>query len=259
MKLKHIIFTYLLFLTPIMLIANDFTNSIGINFKNIKSGSYMMGTSTSKCTKDNPYTYENEYKNCMNTINKNETPQHKVKIKSFYIATTEVTQGQWYAIMGTNPSKFKNNNSTMPVEQVSWESVQKFIKKLNKKEKTRKYRLPTEKEWEYAARAGSDKDWSFGNDRTLLNKYAWYDTSSTHPVAKKEPNNWGLYDMYGNVYEWTSSWYTKNYTTKGEHQYRVLRGGSYWSYADDTRSATRFNILNDKQYKDYGFRLVRSK
>lgn len=121
------------------------------------------------------------------------------------MATTEVTQGQWYAVMGNNPAYFQNGNPDMPVEQVSWYDAQAFIKKLNQKEHTNAYRLPTEEEWEYAARAGSSGKWCFGNSESELSQYAWYDGSTTHPVATKKPNKWGLYDMYGNVWEWTNS------------------------------------------------------
>ena len=175
------------------------------------------------------------------------------------MATTEVTQGQWYEIMGNNPAQFKNGNPNMPVEEVSWYDAQNFIKKLNKKEKTTKYRLPTEEEWEYAARAGSKGKWCFGNSENQLRNYAWYDGSSTHPVAKKKANKFGLYDMHGNVWEWTSSWYSKNYNSTREHEYKVLRGGS-WSYlARNTRSAIRY--FDSAAYRSIsgGFRLARTK
>ncbi len=112
----------------------------------------------------------------------------------------EVTQKQWHEVMGTNPSTFKGDD--LPVESVSWNDVQKFIKKLNKKENTNKYRLPSEAEWEYAARAGTTTRYSFGDDARKLRNYAWYYANSnfeTHPVGEKKPNTWGLYDMHGNV------------------------------------------------------------
>jgi len=246
-----------LLLTPLM--AKDFTNSIGMKFKDIPAGTYMMGTATPNCPKDNPFTTENEYEKCLGNISKEETPQHKVKVKSFYMATTEVTQGQWYEIMGNNPAHFKNGNPNMPVENVSWYDAQNFIKKLNKKEKTTKYRLPSEEEWEYAARAGSTTKWCFGNSESQLKNYAWYSGNSTHPVAKKKPNKFGLYDMHGNVYEWTSSWYSKNYNSTREHKYKVLRGGSFDYSAYDTRSADRSCSSLDFRSRNFGFRLSRTK
>lgn len=254
----------LLFLTP--LTAKDFTNSIGMKFKDIKSGSYLMGTatqSTASCPKDNPFTSQNERKDCVSkrtgSVSSNETPQHKVKVKSFYMASTEVTQGQWYEVMGTNPAEHKNGNPNMPVEMVSWYDAQSFIKKLNKKEGTTKYRLPSEEEWEYAARAGSSGKWCFGSTESKLREYAWYHGSSTHPVARKKANAWGLYDMHGNVWEWTSSWYSKNYNSARKHEYKVFRGGSYYDNANGTRSANRNSNSRDIRYFDYGFRLARTK
>jgi len=247
----------LLILTP--LTAKDFTNSIGMKFKDIRSGSYMMGTATPKCPKDNPFTSQDESAECMSSVNKSETPQHKVKVKSFYIATTEVTQGQWYEVMGTNPAEHKNGNPNMPVENVSWYDAQKFIKKLNKKEKTTKYRLPSEEEWEYAARAGSKGKWCFGDNESKLSQYTWYDGSSTHPVAKKKPNRWGLYNMHGNVMEWTSSWYSKTYKHSREHKVKILRGGCYFDDAACTRSAYRIGNSRGSRKNYYGFRLARTK
>ncbi|HLC15756.1 MAG TPA: SUMF1/EgtB/PvdO family nonheme iron enzyme, partial [Thermodesulfovibrionia bacterium] len=130
--------------------------------------------------------------------------------QGFFMQTTPVTQGQWKALMGNNPSRFKRCGDDCPVESVSWHDAQKFIEKLNKREGVNKYRLPTEAEWEYAARAGSDTAYCFGDDEARLSEYAWYDKNSdgrTHPVAKKKPNAWWLYDMHGNVWEWSEDWY----------------------------------------------------
>jgi len=128
-----------------------------------------------------------------------ELPRHKVTItKPFYIGKYEVTQEQWVAVMGSNPSRFKGRRR--PVENVSWNDVQKFIKKLNEKEKTTKYRLPTEAEWEYAARAGEPGSYCFGDLVADLPLYAWYyhnANAQTHEVGQLKPNSWGLYDMHG--------------------------------------------------------------
>ena len=245
--------------------AKDFTNSIGMKFVAIPSGSYMMGTatpSTADCPKDNPFTHQNEHQECVDKrtgdVSKDETPQHRVHIKSFYMATTEVTQGQWYAVMGNNPAHFQNGNPNMPVEQVSWYDAQAFIKKLNQKEHTNAYRLPTEEEWEYAARAGSSGKWCFGNSESKLGQYAWYNGSRTHPVAKKKPNKFGLYDMHGNVWEWTSSWYSKNYNSTRKHEYKVLRGGGCDNSAGYSRSAYRDISSRDYRHGVNGFRLART-
>ncbi|MEA2049265.1 MAG: formylglycine-generating enzyme family protein [Campylobacterota bacterium] len=267
MKAKIIIGSLLLATT--ILSAKDFTNSIGMKFKDIQAGSFMMGTSTpstKNCPKDNPFTNQNEKQDCIKKltggISKSETPAHKVSVKSFYMATTEVTQGQWYEIMGDNPANFKNGNPNMPVEQVSWHDANNFVKKLNKKEGTTKYRLPTEQEWEYSARAGSKTKWHFGDSENKLKDYAWYYSNSrntTHPVAKKKPNSFGLYDMHGNVYEWTSSCYTEDYNKSCYKSYKVLRGGCWNNDAWSTRSANRFFSSPENRNDCFGFRLARTK
>ena len=280
MKMKLLIPVALLIMTPLM--ANDFTNSIGMEFKEIPSGSFMMGTKTpskSHCPKDDPFTAENESETCIDKVeysySKAETPQHKVHIKSFYMATTEVTQMQYYQVMGENPAEFKKeklgyDSRNNPVETVSWDDAQRFVNKLNAKEGTNKYRLPTEEEWEYSARAGTTTKWSFGESESELGNYAWYDKNAykigkgnsgygTHPVAQKKPNNFGLYDMHGNVWEWTSSCYTENYDENCHENYKSRRGGS-WDYsADLTRSAFRLYYSPHFRYYNYGFRLARTK
>lgn len=248
--------------------AEDFTNSIGMKFVEIPGGSYMMGTttpSTADCPKDNPFTHQNEHQECVDKrtgdVSKDETPQHRVHIKSFYMATTEVTQEQWYAVMGNNPAKHQNGNPDMPVENVSWYDAQAFIKKLNQKEHTDKYYLPSEEEWEYAARAGSSGKWCFGDNESKLREYAWYDKNSrgkTHPVAKKKPNRWGLYDMHGNVHEWTSSWYSDDYNSPREHKYKVLRGGSCFNLTDNTRLTIRNLNSRNKRDNVFGFRIAKT-
>jgi len=138
-----------------------------------------------------------------------ETPRHLVKInKVFFMGKYEVTQAQWSEMMNNNPSEFKDD--IRPVERVSWNDVQAFIQKLNIKEETNKYRLPTEAEWECAARAGSESSYCFGSDINTLSLHAWYRKNSkdeTHPVGQLKPNAWGLYDMHGNVHEWCQDWF----------------------------------------------------
>jgi formylglycine-generating enzyme required for sulfatase activity len=172
-------------------LASTYTNSIGMKFVLIPAGSFMMG----------------EDKNFEETSDW-EMPRHQVTIsKLFYLGVYEVTQGQWESVMGNNPSKFKGNDK--PVEMVSWEDVHDFIRHLNQKEGHSFYRLPTEAEWEYSARAGTTSTNYFGNDLSQLGDYAWYEGNSgktTHPVGQKRPNAWGLYDMLGNVDEWVGDW-----------------------------------------------------
>jgi formylglycine-generating enzyme required for sulfatase activity len=197
-----------------------------------------------------------------------EWPVHRVHIsKAFYLGKYEVTQGQWQAVMGNNPSQFKGDLN-LPVERVSWDDVQEFIHRLNAKEGSTKYRLPTEAEWEYAARAGSTTVYSFGNNPSQLGEYAWYNDNAgdrTHPVGQKKPNARGLYDMHGNVLEWVQDWF--NYYHAGavtdpqgteSGSGRVFRGGSWFSAAGYCRSAYRGFVLPDDRLSNLGVRLLRT-
>ena len=227
------------------------TNSIGMEFVKIPSGSYMRGC--------NPNSG-----NCESR----ETPQRRISISSFWIGKYEVTQEQWVAVMGSNPSKFKGR--TNPVEQVSWNDAQEFVRRLNAKEGHNRYRLPTEAEWEYAARAGSTTAYSFGDDAGELGAYAWYDGNSgdkTHPVGQKRPNAWGLYDIHGNVWEWVQDWYGEKYSRSdastdprgpSSGEFRVLRGGGWDNNAGYCRSAVRNFYTPVFHYEFYGFRLALS-
>lgn len=147
-----------------------------------------------------------------------EKPVHEVCLDDFYMGKYEVTQGQWKAIMGKNPSHFKDCGDNCPVENVSWHDVNGFISKLNKKAGDDIYLLPTEAEWEYAAKSGGKNEkWAGTSNETELNDYVWYSKNSgskTHPVGQKKPNGLGLYDMSGNVLEWVrDGYYHKAYTT----------------------------------------------
>ena len=192
-----------------------------------------------------------------------ESPVHDVKLNEYYIGKTEVTQALWLAVMGSNPSYFKGDN--LPVENVSWNECQKFIKKLN--EKTGKtFRLPTEAEWEYAARGGdSSRGYKYSGSNNI-DAVAWYEgnaKSKTHPVGTNQPNELGIYDMSGNVWEWCSDWYG-NYSSKAQTNpkgaasgyNRVNRGGSWDFYARNCRSTRRSNFSPDNRNSDVGFRLV---
>lgn len=190
-----------------------------------------------------------------------EKPVHKVTIsQQFYLGKYEVTQAQWEAVMGSNPSGFKG--ATLPVEQVSWEDCQEFIEKLNSKG-IGTFRLPTEAEWEYACRAGTTGDHA-GN----LDEMAWYKMNSddkTHLVGTKKANPWGLYDMHGNVWEWCQDRYG-DYPTGAVQDpagaaggsFRVFRGGSWNSRAYNCRSANRNRYSPSYRSDGLGFRLVRA-
>ena len=252
---------------------SSLTNSIGMKFVDIPPGSYKMGSKLSAEEIAKKYGGEVEHR-------KNEHPRHDVKIsEAFYLQTTEVTQGQWKKVMGDNPSNFKDCGDDCPVENVSWNEVKDFIKKLIEMEEGSRYRLPTEAEWEYAARAGTETAFSFGNDPNKIDDYAWWSYNSggkIHPVGQKNPNAWGLYDMHGNVEEWVEDDDHDNYEGAPDDgrawvddpraYYRVIRGGSYAHRDRNCRSASRWGghpgwLFSDKDpyiYRGIGFRLSRS-
>ena len=169
--------------------------------------------------------------------------------------------------MGNNPSK--NKGPTLPVEQVSWDNVQQFIARLQQKT-GQKYRLPSEAEWEYAAKAGTTTDWSFGNDESKAGNYAWHDRNSerkTQRVGQKPPNTFGLFDIHGNVWEWTQDCWHETYagaptddsawTSGCSGNFRVIRGGSWIGGPALLRSAMRDRDVQGLGQSDLGFRLVR--
>ena len=189
--------------------------------------------------------------------NYDETPAHSVTVSGFYMGQTEVTQALWKAVMGSNPSRWKGDN--LPVESVSYNEVMDFISKLNNLTGTR-FRLPTEEEWEFAARGGnSSRGYKYSGGDGIEN-VAWYDGNSgskTHPVAQMKANELGLYDMSGNVCEWCSSLWCGSYNSARSGSNRVLRGGSWFSYASQCRVSIRFH--REPSYSRYhlGFRLAR--
>ena len=170
---------------------------------------------------------------------------HRVTLtRPYYLAATEVTQAQWRAVMGSNPSSFKGSDR-LPVECVSWEDATAFCRKVG-----HGLRLPTEAEWEYACRAGTDSRYCFGDSHSGLGAYAWYGSNSdsqTHPVERKRPNAFGLYDMHGNVWEWCSDWFASGYSADGSRDPqgpgtgygRVYRGGGWFYPSGGCRSADR--------------------
>ena len=192
-----------------------------------------------------------------------EKPAHKVTLSNFSIGQTEVTQALWEAVMGSNPSSFKGTK--LPVEEVSWNDCQTFIAKLNQLT-GRHFRLPTEAEWECAARGGKQsKGYKYAGSNTL-GDVAWYDgnsSSKTHDVATKQPNELGLYDMSGNVWEWCQDWYGSyssssqtNPTGSTSGSYRVIRGGSWDFHSRYCRVSYRDNGSPDLRFVSLGLRVA---
>ena len=229
-------------------VGESWTNSLGMEFMWIEAGRFMMGS---------PEDEEGRFADEL---------QHEVRIsEGFWMGKYEVTQGEWEAVMGANPSDFKNCGPRCPVDSVSWIDAEEFIRRLNGREsgKGYRYQLPTEAEWEYAARAGTT-----GARYGVLDLIAWYGDNSgfeTHPVGEKQANAWGLHDMLGNVYEWTADWsggYPSSSVTDphgpSTGSYRVSRGGGWYSIAGLVRSADRINSSPGDRYYDIGFRLVRT-
>ena len=228
----------------------------GMEFVWVPPGEFRMG-STSRLAKDD------------------EKPVTRVGIsRGFWLGKYEVTQGQWEVVMGSNPSRFKEYGRDCPVERVSWNDVQVFVRKLNARSGGRSYRLPTEAEWEYAARPGTAADTYAGNigeprgNDPVLNEIAWYDENSgdrTHPVGQKAPNAWGLHDMLGNVWEWVEDWYGDfpggtviDPAGADSGSARVARGGSWGNFAWYCRSALRRRLDPGNRIAYLGFRLLRT-
>lgn len=239
-----------------------FTNNLGMTFVLIPGGTFMMGSGKSPEEVVVRYGGKIEFY-------RREHPQHQVTIsQAFYLQTTPVTQAQWRKVMGGNPSRFNKCDEDCPVENISWEETQDFIKKLNELEKTDLYRLPSEAEWEHACRAGSTESFCFGDHEDELEKYAWYEKNSegrTLPVGQLKPNAWGLYDMYGLVWEWCQDRYG-SYSAEPlsdppgpqSGAFRVMRGGSWYSIAGESRSASRFFFSPDTRFGNIGFRVAKT-
>ena len=228
-------------------------NGVSFTMKRVQGGTFWMGAQS---TNPNGQNYDSE-------AYSDESPVHSVTVSTFYMGETEVTQALWQAVMGNNPSYFSGTNK--PVEQVSWNMiVNEFIPALNALT-GRNFRLPTEAEWEYAARGGNQgHDYKYAGSNTIGNVAWYYENSNnqTHPVATKSPNELGLYDMSGNVYEWCSDWYG-NYSSGSQTNpqgpssgsLRVLRGGSWGSIARNCRVSNRFSHYPGSTGINRGFRL----
>ncbi len=219
-----------------------------MKFAYIPAGSFMMGS---------PYSDESAWDS--------EKPQHKVVLDAFRMMTTPVTQAMWEKVMGENPSDFKGD-STRPVENVSWDDIQEFLKKLNAMDRGKDYRLPTEAEWEYACRAGTTTKYWSGNNKSDLDRVGWYNENNnleTHPVGRKPANPWGLYDMHGNAWEWCEDWFVEDFyfgspdkNPRGPYfgENRVLRGGPGYYFL--CRSAYRYWSPPSGRFHFFSFRIV---
>jgi formylglycine-generating enzyme required for sulfatase activity len=245
-----------------------YTNSIGMEFVLIPAGRFLMGSPDSD-----------------REARAFEKPQHEVSIsRPFHLGRHEVTQAQWEAVMGSNPYTLDRSNPyynlpgmaqriTRPDHPatVSWNDAQEFIARLNEREGGNRYRLPTEAEWEYAARAGTTTAYSFGDNEADLGRHAWYGedftTGGTHPVGRKASNPWGLYDIHGNAWEWVQDWFDPSYyarspavdpTGPAQGSERVVRGGSWHTTATSWRTAFRRDYDPDYRGISIGFRLLRT-
>jgi len=225
-------------------------NSVGVEFVLIPAGTFRMGSADG---------------------HDQEQPVHEVRItKPFYLGVYEVTNAQWKAVMGSVPSQWQDDDR--PVERVNWDDAVAFCGRLStlseEKAVGRVYRLPTEAEWEYACRAGSATRYSFGDDVTGLERHGWFDGNSdgaTHPVGRKQPNAWGLYDMHGNVWEWCADWYgaysaeaAPDSEGPAAGSARIDRGGSWNAPAGYCRSARRYRIAAGSRSRDLGLRVALS-
>lgn len=192
-----------------------------------------------------------------------EKPVHSVTLSGYYIGKTEVTQALWQAVMGSNPSYFEGDD--LPVEQVSWDDCQEFIRKLNSLT-GQNFRLPTEAEWEFACRGGNNSRGYKYSGSNYIDNVAWYDGNSgdkTHPVATKSPNELGIYDMSGNVWEWCADWYgdySSGRQTNPKGPYggsgRVGRGGCWNDCAGFCRSSDRYYYSPSSRFNGLGLRLA---
>ena len=202
----------------------------------------------------------------MGSNGSDEQPVHRVTLRSFSMGKTEVTQGQWRALMGSNPSSFSNCGDNCPVERVSWEDAKQFVSRLSAKT-GKTYRLPSEAEWEYACRAGGRHEYCGSDSADNVGWYSGNSGGATHAAAGKQANAWGLHDMSGNVWEWTEDCSNRNYSsaptdgsawTAGDCSLRVVRGGSWYGNPQDLRSAIRYGVTTALRDYSFGFRVART-
>jgi formylglycine-generating enzyme required for sulfatase activity len=222
----------------------DLGAGVKMEFVLIQPGSFLMGSEKGRA---------------------DEKPANKVTItKPFYLGKYEVTQEQWQAVMGNNPSFYKGTN--LPVEQVSWDDCQSFLAKLMEKAGSYELRLPTEAQWEYACRAGTTTEYSSGDGDANLGEHAWFTANAskqTHPVGEKKPNPWGLFDIHGNVWEWCQDWYgpyssgdVSDPTGASSGSTRVIRGGSWSHGSRDLWSSFRLKFAPGFRFRSIGVRIA---
>ncbi len=226
-------------------------NGIKYNIVWVEGGTFRMGATSEQGS------------DADSEADSDEKPVHSVTLSSFYIGKTEVTQALWKAVMGSNPSNFRGDN--LPVECVSWNDCQAFIRKLNALT-GQNFRIPTEAEWEFACRGGNNSRGYKYSGSNYIDNVAWYTDNSgkkTHPVATKSPNELGIYDMSGNVFEWCSDWkgdYSSGAQTNPKGPYdgsdRVLRGGGWGYGAWHCRSSYRGNHFPTNRGSNGGLRLA---
>jgi len=232
--------------------------STGMEFNELPGGCFQMGSKP-----DEKGRFQDE------------SPVHEVCVDSFWVGKYEVTQGQWKKVMGDNPANFKKGDN-YPVEQVSWFDIQKFVVRLNKNNPDRMFRLPTEAEWEYGARAGTSTPYYFGEmistdqanydgANIVVNDKVGIYRKTTTPVGSFQANGFGLFDMHGNIGEWCNDWYSGDYYTKSPKknpigpdngEQRVVRGGTLYFGPREARSAARDQYQPERKDDSYGFRLV---
>ena len=261
---RSILFFFAIAGLPAIVLAESFTSPFGLQFVKIPAGQFIMGTQS----------FEELEKTItpQRMINlRKEAPAHRVELsRDFYMATTETTQAIWYRIMDSQPGKEacweREDWEKLPVSRVSWEDAQEFIAIVNEMDSNYRYRLPTEAEWEYAARAGNTGLRPFATQ--VLGEYAWYLENSdddVQPVATRKPNAWGLYDVIGNVWEWVEDSYDRDYyevsptvdpTGPAISEFKVMRGGSYHCEIERARVAIRVMQKQDRYMSVLGFRLV---
>lgn len=251
---------------PADALPRETVNRLGMAFVLIPAGSFLMGSGDDD-----------------REASAAEKPRHRVSItRASYLARHEVTLAQWEAVVGRSPYEDKRSNPYYGLPgmaerlrrpdhpaTVSWNDAQTFIRRLNQLEGHQRYRLPTEAEWEYAARAGTTTAYSFGDDVRQLGRHAWYGedfaSGSTHPVGQKLPNAWGLHDMHGNVWEWVQDWFDAGYYARSpavdppgpaSGTERTVRGGSWHVTSGSWRSAFRKSYEPDYRGISIGFRLL---
>ena len=241
-------------------ITIELPGGVAMEFVRVEPGTFTMGSPATELGRD-PH----------------EGPQHEVTIsRGFYMGKFEVTQAQWQAVMGTEAwlnNRFVRANPLHPAVYVSWNMAQWFVQALNEMAGEELYRLPTEAEWEYAGRAGTNSRWFFGDDDSGFGEYTWFvdntikvDLNFAQPVGRKQPNPWGLYDMHGNVKEWVQDWYGEDYFSQSPNldppgpqtgTLRVLKGGHYAYIPPQMRSAVRDGHGPRTRLPGIGFRVLR--